>query len=250
MSLTRALSSETYEKLLANPNLNPQQRAQLEKMKAEREAAAPVPPSQTQLPVQEQLEAAIAERDALLELKRKKEETRKTAEASASLGGTRSAEKAAELAAAKEELARLKAMKSGAAARSLVPPSQTQLSVQEQLEALIAERDALLELKRKKEETREAAEASASLGGTRSAEKAAKLAAAKEELARLKAMKSGSAALACGEGEGKKGGGSTLEMLETLGDTLKKLVRKPASETRPTPSRTHNLATPSGGQTE
>ena len=36
MSLTRTLSSETYAKLLANPNLNPQQRAQLEKMKAKR----------------------------------------------------------------------------------------------------------------------------------------------------------------------------------------------------------------------
>ena len=68
------------------------------------QTAAPMPDSSAVA----QLEAAMAERDALLELKREKQ-AREQAEAKASLARTRSAEKASELAAAKAELARLRA---------------------------------------------------------------------------------------------------------------------------------------------
>ena len=132
--------------------------------------------------IDDQLQQALAERDALLELKREKE-AREQAEAKASLARTRSAEKASELAAAKAELARLKSMKSGGGGGY----SQAKSPVQEELEAAMAERDALLELKREKQ-AREQAEAKASLARTRSAEKSAELAAAKAELARLRAM--------------------------------------------------------------
>ena len=74
-------------------------------------------------------------------------------------------EKRQQLEAAKAELSRLKAMKASAqtATRAKSP-------VEEELDAAMAERDALLELKREKEE-RQKAEAAASLARTRSAEK-------------------------------------------------------------------------------
>ena len=105
---------------------------------------------------------------------------------------TRSTEKAAELAAAKAELARLQAMK--AAGAPPLPADQPpravsdRSAIEEELAAARAERDALLELKREKE-AREQAEAKATMARTRSAEKAAELAAAKAELARLQTMK-------------------------------------------------------------
>ena len=68
-------------------------------------------------PVEEELEAAMAERDALMELKHEREErqgaeaaaslARNRADAAASLARTRSAENRSQLAAAKAELARL-----------------------------------------------------------------------------------------------------------------------------------------------
>ena len=70
----------------------------------------------TMSPVEEELEAAMAERDALLELKREKEE-REKAESAAAMARTRSASKAAELAAAKAELARLQSMQGGGGGR-------------------------------------------------------------------------------------------------------------------------------------
>eukprot|EP01047_Picozoa_sp_COSAG01_P021065 COSAG01_NODE_1210_length_11227_cov_46.803019_9_plen_98_part_00 len=70
---------------------------------------------------------------------------------------------------------------------------QTELAAYEQrLARLKAERDALLELKREREE-RQRAEANAALARTRSAEKRQQLEAAKAELARLKAMKASAA---------------------------------------------------------
>ena len=59
-------------------------------------------------PIDTALNEALAERDALLELKREKEERQK-AEAAASLARTRSAEKRQQLEAAKAELSRLRA---------------------------------------------------------------------------------------------------------------------------------------------
>ena len=123
---------------------------------------------------------------------------------------TRSTEKAAELAAAKAELARLQAMK--AAGAPPLPADQPpravsdRSAIEEELAAARAERDALLELKREKE-AREQAEAKASLARTRSAEKAAELAAAKAELARLKAMKAGGGVGGAGVGTGTGVGG-------------------------------------------
>eukprot|EP01047_Picozoa_sp_COSAG01_P061321 COSAG01_NODE_7644_length_3115_cov_22.964854_1_plen_129_part_10 len=87
-----------------------------------------------------QLEAAMAERDALLELKHAREERQQT-EAAAALARTRSAEKRQQLEAAKAELARLKSMKASAASA----PPRAKSPVEEELDAAMAERDALLE---------------------------------------------------------------------------------------------------------
>ena len=73
-------------------------------MKAQAESA---PQGRAKSPVEEELEAAMAERDALLELKQEREE-RQRAEAAASLARTRSAEKRQQLASAKAELSRLR----------------------------------------------------------------------------------------------------------------------------------------------
>eukprot|EP01052_Picozoa_sp_SAG31_P006924 SAG31_NODE_325_length_17671_cov_9.902743_5_plen_191_part_00 len=71
-----------------------------------------------------------------------------------------------------------------------IQPVYSNQSAAQEYQDTIAERDALLELKREKE-AREAAEAKAALARTRSAEKRAELEAAKAELAWLKANASG-----------------------------------------------------------
>eukprot|EP01052_Picozoa_sp_SAG31_P012418 SAG31_NODE_726_length_12541_cov_4.922922_4_plen_1524_part_00 len=91
--------------------------------------------------------------DAVAAGVQRQKEAREAAEAEATVALTRSAEKAAELAAAKAEVARLKAMEATGAGATYAPAPapRSKSPVQEELEAAMAERDALLELKRENE---------------------------------------------------------------------------------------------------
>jgi hypothetical protein len=109
------------------------------------------------------LVSARAERDALLVLKREKE-ARERAEEQLELARTRSAAKKAELAAAK---AKLRAMEQAGVAGNSADGQQDDPALEKQVRALKMERDALLELKREKEQ-RERAEAELARASTRS----------------------------------------------------------------------------------
>jgi hypothetical protein len=123
-------------------------------------AAAPATGPQ---PSMADLKSARAERDALLVLKREKE-ARERAEEQLELARTRSAAKKAELAAAK---AKLRAMEQAGVAGNSADGQQDDPALEKQVRALKMERDALLELKREKEQ-RERAEAELARASTRS----------------------------------------------------------------------------------
>ena len=166
----------------ATASANPLLQLKRDAMRAEAEAssaAAATPQAAQPDQLRADLDAAKEERDALLVLKQEKE-ARERAEAELALARTRSAEKKAQLAAAKDRLAELESSSTPAVASG---PEETDSSRAE-LDAAKEERDALLLLKREKEE-REQAEAELAMARTRSAQKKEQLAAAKARLAEL-----------------------------------------------------------------